>query len=327
MNAAGYEGPRAMVIVTINALPAVPTITANGPTSFCTGSSVDLSSSASTGNLWSTGLTTQTISVNATGNYSVTVTDVNGCAASSAPIAVNVSNAPAPSISATSTQACSGDVVTVTSSAADSYLWSSGETTQSIQVSATSTVSVTTTNANACNGVGLSNSITVNFTTSPIAVATYSTSGNVVSFTNSSSNATTYAWDFGDFSNSSAASPTHAFAANGNYTVVLTAINGNCTDTLSFNVAIEVGLTSLNTLSFAVFPNPASELVQVQFEAQEQTTIEVIDALGRVLSVKEINETGLTLTSIETTMLASGTYTIRVRNESSTGVQKLIIRK
>jgi hypothetical protein len=126
-NANNDESMRVAITVIVNALPATPVITASGSTTFCTGGSVDLTSSAATGNIWSNNANTATITVNATGNYTVTVTDANGCSNVSSPISVNVSNAPAPTISATSTQACSGDVVTVTSSAADSYLWSRGE--------------------------------------------------------------------------------------------------------------------------------------------------------------------------------------------------------
>ena len=61
VNGDGYEGARTMVTVTVNALPATPTISANGSTTFCTGGSVDLSSSEANGNIWSNGNPTQTI--------------------------------------------------------------------------------------------------------------------------------------------------------------------------------------------------------------------------------------------------------------------------
>ena len=118
------ESPRIAMTITVNALPATPTIAANGPTTFCTGGSVNLTSSASNGNLWSTNATTATISVNASGSYTVTVTDVNGCSSVSTPISVNVSSAPVPTINASATQACEGDVVTITSFSYDIYVCS-----------------------------------------------------------------------------------------------------------------------------------------------------------------------------------------------------------
>jgi PKD repeat protein len=328
------ESQRIAITITVNALPATPTITANGATTFCTGGSVDLTSSASTGNVWSsaTGFaTTPTITVTSTGTYSVTVTDVNGCAATSAATTVNVSNAPAPTINATATQACDGDVVTITASTSDSYLWTNGETTQSINVTATVTgINVVTTNANACNGVGASAPITVTFNTTPTAAGTMTLAGNVATFTNTSNGATSYSWDFGDFTNSSAIAPAHAYAVNGSYTVVLTAINGNCTDTTIFLVDVTVGLNELASSSnLTIFPNPANETVNVSFEqnTNDLIQIELIDATGRVIAQESSLEIGTINVSFEVTNLSSGFFTVRLTNANGTENQKLMIQK
>jgi hypothetical protein len=326
-NANNDESMRAAITVTVNALPATPVITASGSTTFCTGGSVDLTSSATSGNVWSNNATTATITVNTTGNYSVTVTDANGCSSASTPISVNVSNAPAPTISATSTQACSGDVVTVTSSAADSYLWSTGETTQSIEVTNTAAVYVTVTNANACDGVGQSSTTNITFTATPSAAGSFTAAGNVVTFTNTSTGATSYSWDFGDFTNSSASAPAHAYAANGAYTVVLTAINGNCTDTVAFEISIEVGIEENNSLSFEVYPNPASAQVFVAFENNDNATLTVLDAMGRVVLTQAINEVGSLVLPVSVAELASGSYTLQIISENQVGVKRLMIRK
>jgi len=330
MNALGYEGPRSMVTVTVNALPATPTISANGPTSFCTGGSVVLTSSATTGNVWSpNNETSNNITITTSGTYSVTVTDNNGCSATSSATTINVSNAPAPTINASATQACEGEVVTVTASTSDSYLWSTGATTQSINVTATSTaITVTTTNANACNGVGTSAPISVNFNAAPTAAGTMTLNGNVATFTNTSAGATSYAWDFGDFTNSSAAAPTHAYATNGAYTVVLTAINGNCTDTLSFLVDVTVGINELTETKLSVHPNPANEVVNVTFEqTNESMNIELIDATGRVLSNLVSNQMGTNQVTFQVASLASGFYTVRLTSANVCETQKLMIQK
>jgi hypothetical protein len=326
-NVGNDESMRAAITVVINALPATPVITASGSTSFCIGSSVDLTSSASTGNSWSTQATTATITVSTSGSYTVTVTDANGCTSTSAPISVNVSNAPTPTISASSTQACSGDVVTVTSSAADSYLWSTGETTQSIQVTDNATVSVTVTNTNACNGVGQSATSTITFTATPTAAGSFTTAGNVVTFANTSTGATSYSWDFGDFTNSSATAPAHAYAANGNYSVVLTAINGNCSSTATFEIAIEVGIEEANKMSFEVYPNPASEQVIVAFENNTSASLHILDATGRLVYTQQINEVGAMLLPVDVSELASGSYTVQLINANQVGVKHLLIRK
>ncbi|HEV8435797.1 MAG TPA: hypothetical protein VGR95_20480, partial [Thermoanaerobaculia bacterium] len=77
--------------VAVNANPATPSITAGGPTTFCAGGSVTLSAPAASGYLWSTGATTQSIVVSASGTFSVTVTNASGCtSAQSAPVTVTV---------------------------------------------------------------------------------------------------------------------------------------------------------------------------------------------------------------------------------------------
>ena len=326
-NAANDESMRAAINVTVNALPATPVITASGSTSFCTGGSVELTSSAASGNVWSTNATTATVTVTASGNFTVTVTDANGCSSVSTPITVNVSSAPAPTITASSTQACSGDVVTVSASTSDSYLWSTGDTTQSIQVSNTAAVFVTVTNANACNGVGQSATTNITFTATPTAAGAFSTAGNIVTFTNTSTGATSYSWDFGDFTNSSATAPAHAYAANGTYTVVLTAINGNCTSTTSFDISIEVSLEETNQIQFEVYPNPASEQVLVAFENNSNGILNILDATGRLVYTQTFNEVGSIFLPVNVSMLSSGSYTLQLINAEQVGVKRLLIRK
>lgn len=75
------DGCRDTVQHDVNVWPnPVPEITADGPVFFCDGESVNLSVSPF-GNptLWSTGETTQTITVDTTGQYEVLITDENGC--------------------------------------------------------------------------------------------------------------------------------------------------------------------------------------------------------------------------------------------------------
>jgi hypothetical protein len=68
----------AVITMSINPTPPAPTITPNGTISSCSASPVTLSSSASSGNIWSNGASTQTILVTTTGSYAVTQV-LNGC--------------------------------------------------------------------------------------------------------------------------------------------------------------------------------------------------------------------------------------------------------
>ncbi len=71
-----------------------PTISAGGPTSFCQGGSVVLTASSGSSYSWSTGATTQAITVGNSGNYSASVTNANGCQGTSAVTAVQVNANP-----------------------------------------------------------------------------------------------------------------------------------------------------------------------------------------------------------------------------------------
>jgi hypothetical protein len=138
-------------------------ISAGGATTFCQGGSVTLTSSSPSGNIWSNGATSQSISVNTAGSYSVTVVNASGCSASSNTIAVTVNPLPTVSISASgSTTICQGESVVLTSSASTGNTWSTGATTQSITVSQAGSYSVTLSNGT-CSGT--SNTIVVSVQT------------------------------------------------------------------------------------------------------------------------------------------------------------------
>ncbi len=124
-----------VITVSLLATPATPVISASGPTSFCTGESVDLTSSETSGILWSTSATTPTINVSTSNIITVTKTGVNGCTSTSLPVTVTVSNPPAvPTISPGGPLTfCAGGSVPLTSSALGNT-WSNGLSGQTINV-------------------------------------------------------------------------------------------------------------------------------------------------------------------------------------------------
>jgi uncharacterized repeat protein (TIGR01451 family) len=122
-DANGCNGTSATTNVTVNPLPT-PTINASGPTTFCAGGSVTLTATAASSYLWSTGATTQVITVSTTGAYSVTVTDANGCNGTSA--ATNVTATALPQATAANGGPfCSGSTITLIAApvAGASYSW------------------------------------------------------------------------------------------------------------------------------------------------------------------------------------------------------------
>jgi hypothetical protein len=238
-NASGCTRTSAATAVTVNSLPAIPVITPGGTTTFCTGGSVNLTSDAATSYLWSNGATTQTISVNASGSYAVTVTNANGCQASSVATSVTVNSLPSvPAITAGGTTTfCAGGSVNLTSDAATSYLWSNGATTQTISVNASGSYAVTVTNANGCQASSDATSVNVNSLPSVPAITAAGTTtfcaGGSVNLTSDA--ATSYLWSNG------ATTQTISVNASGSYTVTVTNANG-CQ---ASSVATSVNVNSL----------------------------------------------------------------------------------
>lgn len=332
----GIEGPRTAIVVTVNANPTAPIITPSGATSFCTGSTITLTSDQSIGNVWNDGAisTTTSIIVGTTGDYTVTYTDGNGCSTTSLPLSVNVSSTPIPTITASgSLSFCEGDSVILVSTLGDTYVWSDASINDSLIVYTPGTYTVTTTNTDACLGVGTSDDIVVTVNPVPTAVATYTTSGNVTTFTHTgSTGATSYSWDFGDGNNSSLPEPVHAYAANSNYTVVLTAIQGSCTSTYTFTVLINVGLNEISLFeSIALYPNPVRDEANLVIDLNEMSNIEVIvcDMSGKVISSVfsgQVN-TGKTEFKINTNEFDNGIYYTRISTGNSVKTIKMIVSK
>jgi PKD repeat protein len=332
----GCSATSAPTTVTVNANPSAPTISASGPTSFCTGDSVVLSSSQASGNVWAPNSeTTQSITVMNSGSYSVTYTDGNGCSATSATTTVSSSSAPAPTVQVSgSTSLCPGETVTLTASTADSYLWSpGGETTQSITVSAAGTYFVTVTNNDPCNGVGASSSTTVTVLAAPVAGFTWSVPViNQYGFTNTSTGATIYAWDFGDGDQSSNANPTHIYSASGTYTVTLIATGANgCTDTMTTVINFVSGVEEQTVLAgMTLYPNPANELVNIAINLNTAADVTVIayDVTGQIL-VNENQDlaSGNTMLTYNTADWSNGIYFFQVTTGDVTNTVRVVIAK
>jgi hypothetical protein len=103
--------------VSINTLPATPTITAGSSTTFCAGGSVSLTSSVGTSYLWSTGATTQSISPATSGSYTVQVTNASGCQSASSLATVVTVNPISAIVLTSGTQSptvCAGRAITNT---------------------------------------------------------------------------------------------------------------------------------------------------------------------------------------------------------------------
>ena len=94
--------------------------------------------------------------------------------------------------------------------------------------------------------------------------ANFSFTGNnqyapaTVNFTNLSSNASSYQWNFGDGATSSATNPTHIYTSSGNYTVTLKAMNSAGSNQTSRTVPVAAASSAGTRFWKATSPRPLS---------------------------------------------------------------------
>ncbi|GAB3733401.1 T9SS type A sorting domain-containing protein [Spirosoma lituiforme] len=143
--------------VTVNPLPATPTISNEKSTTFCQGDNTTLRASADNVKYnWSDGQTNKVVSVGNSGNYFLTVTDQNGCtSAQSNTIVVTANPVPVKPVIAASgpTTFCADRTITLTAPQNVAYQWTSGQTSQSITLSQSGNFGVRTTNEYGCSSV------------------------------------------------------------------------------------------------------------------------------------------------------------------------------
>ncbi|MDA3865156.1 MAG: T9SS type A sorting domain-containing protein, partial [Salinivirgaceae bacterium] len=141
-----------------------PTVDLGSDQAVCDGETVSLDAGAGFETyVWSTGETTQSIEVTTSGTYAVTVTNTSDCEALDE-VEVMFNTNPTVDLGSDQT-ACEGETVSLDAGAGfETYVWSTGETTQTIQVTTPGTYAVTVTNTSDCEGV---DEVEVTFNTSP----------------------------------------------------------------------------------------------------------------------------------------------------------------
>ncbi len=130
----------------------LPIVNLGKDTIFCIGGSVELDAQNNGLNyLWNTGATTQKITVNQTGNYSVKVTDDIGCSDSSK-IKIQVNDLPTINLGNDTTICATAFVELDAKNPGLNYAWNTGASAQKIKVTQTGTYSVTVTDEIGCIG-------------------------------------------------------------------------------------------------------------------------------------------------------------------------------
>jgi PKD repeat protein len=160
----------------------------------------------------------------------------------------------------------------------------------------------------------------------PVADFTYLISDFTVTFTDLSANSPdTWSWNFGDGVTSTEQNPEHEYATAGDYEVCLTVTNEGGSNTTCETIALQVGISSLNEIQFVIYPNPANELVTIEFKNTFLTTaIELFDITGRKMPVS-VETLSTDKIQLDVTNISSGNYILKIQSNDMMVHSPLVI--
>lgn len=157
------------------------------------------------------------------------------------------------------------------------------------------------------------------------AAATYSAAGNVITFTNSSTNGTSYSWDFGDNSTGTQQNPVHSYL-DGSYIVTLIASNGCDADTITIPVVIATGIheTVAADALIGLYPNPAAEMTELILKNKTMYPAELViyNSNGARVFATAINTERTTL---DLSRNAPGIYLVVLRTDAGQVLSKRLV--
>ena len=147
------------------------------------------------------------------------------------------------------------------------------------------------------------------------------TGSPIVNFTNTSTNGTSYLWDFGDGNTSTNQNPNHTYTSNGNYTVTLTTYgNDTCYSDISTK-SVNIGATEIETINpgknLLLYPNPTKGIIEIKTKFK-YNSISIVDITGK--EIKQFNAAS----KIDVNSLNKGVYFVKLIGTDNTIVQKFV---
>lgn len=298
----------------------VVTITSsnNGALELCDGESMDLiATSGFISYEWNTTEQTEFITVNSSGQYSVTVEDANGCIGTSTIANVTVQPNPAPVATAGGPLVfCEGENVLLSTAANQgTYLWEGTNGTNPTTVAWDSgDYFVTVTNAFGC--VGVSNTITLEVT--PMDEAVILENGNDLTVDPPGSG---YQWFLNGDPIPGATGIDYTAIQSGNYHVEYIGPNGCPTSTYILEFTMQTGVEEYSIFDVLdLYPNPGKGQFTIRglLPTMEDVTIELTNMLGQALQpAVTLNSTNDFTQPMDISSFANGVYFIRIQAANS----------
>ncbi len=231
------------------------------------------------------------------GIYTVTVTDPQSGCTNSLTIAVGGSTIiPTINVMAATSIPCGASSVTLTAissvSTGVTYSWAvpgsgsitSGSNTPNPTVTGVGVYTVTASNSNGCTSTTTVNVTQGNITASFTANPTSGISPLIVNYTNTSTGATAYNWDFGNGSpNNNSINANNTFTAQGSYTVVLTATTGSCISTATAVIVVEDAFSLEIPNVFTPNNDGSNDIFTIKSTGVKEISLQIFNRWGEKL--------------------------------------------
>ncbi len=164
----------------------------------------------------------------------------------------------------------------------------------------------------------------------PTSIFNFEVNGSTVSFLNTSTNASSFDWIFGDGISSSESSPVHTFPTFGDFSVTLTATNncGSRSITQIVTVVVDNVAEIPGIEQFVLFPNPNDGQFTLFLKGQPLPELEVhfYNLLGQGLLREEVDFSGGLLTKqFQFEQLPAGVYFVQLRSGNQALYRKIVV--
>jgi hypothetical protein len=208
--------------------------------------------------------------------------------------------------------ACLGDTLMLTAAGAPGpFMWCDGSTLSTFTTVVTGPLSCT---VSYMDTLGCSTDFPFYVDVTPEVTAAFSFAGLgvTIDFTDLSTGATSWSWDFGGAGTSSLQNPSFTFSSTGDWIVTLIASNACGSDTITDTVSVLDGVSSaLLGQGLVAFPNPSNGTFAVTSDLSGPAALEVTDLTGRLMIRREVTLVAGEAVELRTA-LAPGMYLLDV---------------